>query len=779
LQTLEADDNLLTAIPPQIGDMPNLNALHLSRNRLTDLPPALHRLLSSGLTLGLEGNPLRDPLPDLAQRGLDALAAYLSSLTEASPLYEAKIMLVGDGSAGKTSLVASLLNAPFEEARPTTHGIEIRELTIRHPSRDLDMKIRTWDFGGQEIYRITHQFFFTPGALYLLVWNARVGEEQSGIERWLRTIRLRIGDRARVLLVATHSDERRPEIDYPRFQRLAPAMLGGQYTVDNRSGAGVAALREAIAKETALSPQMGLQLSADWVAVRDALSGLGVPQITFAEFAGIADRHNVGGAAALTLIEMLHDLGQVIYYGDDTALRNIVVLSPDWLTRAIGYVLEDRATREAGGILEHRRLPQIWDERADERYAPEHHAYFLRLMEKFDISYRLPDDSQRSLVAQLVPHERAQIPWDSETPLPEGIHVVRFIFRLSEPAPGLIAWLTVRHHNASVGMHWRRGVFLRYPAPLDNLEALLELRTDNELAIEARGASPEFYANVLRDSVEYLIRQRWPGLSYQLRVPCPGTLFSSSRCPASFSLDGLLRRIATGGSTHYCLECGSEHDIASLLTGLRPFTQSRDAGETYADVAAAANRVREMLKTTLTSEVNDCPRLFTLSMERPTARSRFFGARYRLVLWCEHPGAWHPWAGASYTFRPSREWLANVASYASLNVGNLTAIGGFGVSAITSDTGRMEQSSRQDLAQMRRLSDSLPHVIDQEDRSDGRHLTRSEREGLRELRTMLFRLDPNRTFAGLSRVTAPSGEYVWVCPRHLSIYDPGLPMVSG
>ena len=52
----------------------------------------------------------------------------------------------------------------------------------------------------------------------------------------------------------------------------------------------------------------------------------------------------------------MHDLGLIIYYADDEGLRDIVVLNPEWLTKAISYVLEDDATRQAGGILDHARL---------------------------------------------------------------------------------------------------------------------------------------------------------------------------------------------------------------------------------------------------------------------------------------------------------------------------------------------------------------------------------------------------------------------------------------
>ena len=43
------------------------------------------------------------------------------------------MVLVGEGNVGKTSLVAALKGETFVEGRPTTHGIEISPLTVRHP----------------------------------------------------------------------------------------------------------------------------------------------------------------------------------------------------------------------------------------------------------------------------------------------------------------------------------------------------------------------------------------------------------------------------------------------------------------------------------------------------------------------------------------------------------------------------------------------------------------------------------------------------------------------
>ena len=205
--------------------------------------------------------------------------------------YEAKVLLLGEGNVGKTSLSAALRGDEFSENRAFTHGIEIRPLALRHPDAEHDMTVRLWDFGGQEVYRITHQFFFSPRALYLVVWKPREGQEQNEVEGWLRRIRLRVGPDAQVLIVATHcAEDRYPDLDYPRLQRQFPGMLAGNFTVDNQSGYGIARLRKAIAEHAARLPQMGQLISSRWTAVRDEITDLAEsePQIPFQDFAGYA-----------------------------------------------------------------------------------------------------------------------------------------------------------------------------------------------------------------------------------------------------------------------------------------------------------------------------------------------------------------------------------------------------------------------------------------------------------------------------------------------------------
>jgi internalin A len=800
LRELWLDGNRLTTLPAEIGQLTSLRELMLAENQLTSLPAEIADQLDNGLIVNLNGNPLEEPLPELLQQDSRAVAVYLRSLRDGIAQYEAKVLLIGEGNVGKTSLSAALRGDAFVEDRPFTHGIEIQPIVLRHPDAGEDMTIRVWDFGGQEVYRITHQFFFSRQALYLLVWKPREGQEQNEVEGWLRRIRLRVGPDAQVLIVATHcARNQHPDLDYPHLQREFPHMLVGHFEVDNRTCYGIRELRDAIAEQVARLPQMGQKISFRWVAVRDEIAEMTQmqPQMSFLDFTALCQRHHVGDDETGTLATLMHDLGQIIYYGADEGLQDFVVLNPEWLTKAISYVLRDDATRYSGGVLDHVRLREIWQDRQDgPGYPARYHRYFLRLMEKFDISYRL-DDEQSSLVAQLVPYQRPDLPWDSRTPLPGLLRRLALVCQLGEPAPGLMAWLTVRHHGAATGKHWRTGVFLRHPIPAYNSEALLELTAPAQLAVEVRAPSPDLYFHVLSDSIETLIRSRWAGLTYQLLIPCPTVTIDGNRCPHLVSMEDLLAYREEGETRYLCVKCRVRHDVSVLLTGF-PVPAQPMAAEMQQQLVRVENRliriesqaadtaavIRRVLRV-VSTEVGDCPNLFTLTRDRQTGDKlqQLYRHHYRLTLWCSQPGYWHPWDHATYQINPPKEWLSKISPYVALIVKTLQlAVPLAGSIAIASLPAEQAEKAAAHLEMMKTIVDDLPgqpikELVDVDPRQVADQITAAEGEALRALRALIFEHDPLRKFGGLRRVQAPSGDFLWVCPNHYTEYDPGLPAV--
>jgi Leucine-rich repeat (LRR) protein len=89
-------------------ELARLSWFGISGNALTELPESLAQLAQLE-TLYLQNNPLNPELAAANEQGLDAVKAYLQAKAEDQiVLNEAKLILIGEGEVGKTSLLGAL-----------------------------------------------------------------------------------------------------------------------------------------------------------------------------------------------------------------------------------------------------------------------------------------------------------------------------------------------------------------------------------------------------------------------------------------------------------------------------------------------------------------------------------------------------------------------------------------------------------------------------------------------------------------------------------------------
>jgi internalin A len=398
LQWLHLDNNQLTAVPAGLGQLSNLQTLHLDNNQLTAVPAELGQL-SKLWQLTLNGNQqLRYP-PEIIEGSTEEILSYLRVLHGANREWISKMVVVGEGGVGKTSLLRRLRGEPFVADEKTTHGIEIKQLPLAHPSQDdVTMLLNTWDFGGQEIYHATHQFFLTNRSLYVLAWNARLGYEQGKLNYWLDTIAVR-APQSPIILVATHTDEREADLPLAELQRSYPRIVG-HVEISSKSGDGLDRLRQLIAETAAALPLMGEEWPVTWAKVRHAVRDLAATSnhITPNELTALLDEQQVMGTQARVLTKWLHELGEILFFQDVDELNDIVILNSQWVTEAISRVLESEEVAARDGILSRDCMNQLWRDQP-----PAMREHFLRLMEQFDLSYRILEDRDKSLVIERVP----------------------------------------------------------------------------------------------------------------------------------------------------------------------------------------------------------------------------------------------------------------------------------------------------------------------------------------------------------------------------------------
>ena len=132
----------------------------------------------------LAGNPIYFPPIEIIARGQKVMESYFDSLQgKTSKLNEAKLILVGEGAAGKTSLINHFINNEFNPSEDKTDGIAITTWTFEVDKEKI--KLHCWDFGGQEIMRATHQLFLSERCIYIVVLDGRKDENP---EQWLKQV---------------------------------------------------------------------------------------------------------------------------------------------------------------------------------------------------------------------------------------------------------------------------------------------------------------------------------------------------------------------------------------------------------------------------------------------------------------------------------------------------------------------------------------------------------------------------------------------------------------
>ena len=741
LEILGMENCELESLPEWVSELTLLEDLYLGKNNLSDLPASLGQLPQLK-ELELNNNPLNPDLAAAYEQGTEAVLQYLRAKAEALvTLNEAKLILIGEGEVGKSCLLGALRGDEWVDGRPTTHGIEIKPVIVTHPDSGTEISLNGWDFGGQPVYRSTHQLFFSAPAVYLVVWKPREGPQQGFVKEWITLIKHREPD-AKVLVVATHGGpgQRKPDIDRQEIQdRFGSDTVLDFFHIDSKpdlqdSCTGLAELKAKIASVAASLPEMGRSVPAKWQRVRETLQTHDKAYLPYDDVLAICDRHGVDKEQAELFLRISHTLGHIIHYHYDPILRDIVILKPDWLAKAISFVLDDETTRRRNGLVDFEHLGKLWSNPpfpGEDGYPQELHPIFLKLMERFDLSYRVVLDpakpSNTSLIAQLVRDTRPELPNWGEQPEAgdrQQVQICRIVdyrgqFSLAE---GLFYKLIVRLHKYSLGrcnyeesIHWQRGLMLDNDY---NGRALLEY-VDTDVKITVRAAYPERFLSYLTEEIKWLVEKFWKGLRCNVMVPCIAPCGMNAPGNGLFEVKKLIESKKKSHDEYPCpiSGCGEWQNIDCLLNnapttqppsqeiGIQQFRNSvedklkiihehlvisdRRGEERFQslsqDQRIILSKVDEgfaSLMQMLTDEAKDGPRLFSFKPVDPKFfdRPKWISTKLQITLWCEHSRQPLPALNPNdkkkgvYELEVSREWFTKAAPYLKILSGTLSLV---------------------------------------------------------------------------------------------------------
>ena len=100
----------------------------------------------------------------------------------------AKVVLLGEGTVGKTSLAHRLVKDEYV-IEDRTHGMNVWPINLPiSTDNNIEREALLWDLAGQEDYRLIHQIFLEETALALLLVNPQNNDPFAETEDWLKAL---------------------------------------------------------------------------------------------------------------------------------------------------------------------------------------------------------------------------------------------------------------------------------------------------------------------------------------------------------------------------------------------------------------------------------------------------------------------------------------------------------------------------------------------------------------------------------------------------------------
>jgi WD40 repeat protein/RNase P subunit RPR2 len=285
----------------------------------------------------------------------------------------AKVVLLGEGTVGKTSLAHRLIEDKYV-IRDRTHGMNVWRLELPlEPDPMSEREALLWDLAGQEDYRLVHRLFLDETALALLLINPQKQDPFAEAGDWLKSLQsatnqLASKREAARLLIFAQVDVGGMKLGNAKIERfcrqhgfkswLPTSAKTGENCSDELNGGQPSELKQLIARSIpwnnlpwTSTPRLLSELKNAAAAMND------VADVRLLRFSELLQRlkqalpgEQFGERDVRTAVTLLanHGLARTLKFGD------LILLRPELLNAYAGAII--RAARahidEIGCVLE-------------------------------------------------------------------------------------------------------------------------------------------------------------------------------------------------------------------------------------------------------------------------------------------------------------------------------------------------------------------------------------------------------------------------------------------
>lgn len=565
LKMLGLSHNQFVVLPESLAKLKGLTYLDISYNHLTSLPEWITELESLD-ELALQGNQLTNPPQEVAEGGISAIREYFRQLREhgQDQLYEAKLLILGEGGAGKTTLAKKIENSNYKlvDDEKTTEGVDIIQWSFPMDG-DKSFRVNIWDFGGQEIYHATHQFFLTRRSLYILVADTR--KEDTDFYYWLNVADL-LSDNSPLLIVKNEKQDRSREISENQlrgqFKNLKEVLSTNLLT--NR---GLDEVKDEIKHYIKSLPHIGAPLPITWLRVRERLENDPRSYIFLDEYLKICKQNGFAKTKdSLQLSSYLHDIGVFLHFQDDPLLNKTVILKPKWGTNAAYKLLDHKMVIKNLGRFTREDVKLIWNEPVYENM----HDELLQLMMRFKLCYEIPDKKNSYIAPQLLTENQPEYKWSGKDNL-----LMRYSYEFM-PKGVLTSFIVVINRYIAIvdgrSLVWKSGVVI---AKDRTAGEIIEHYGKREISVRVWGEKKKELMIIIMHELDK-IHYTYERLKYDKLIPCNCVECKLIPNPHFYRYDQLLNFVAKHISEVQCGATGKMVNVQGLINDVVSWKSEKD-----------------------------------------------------------------------------------------------------------------------------------------------------------------------------------------------------------
>ena len=120
-------------------------------------------------------------------------------------LYVFKVIIIGPGAVGKTSLLHRFVENKFSFRYKLTIGADFLSKVINY-KEDVTVKLQIWDIGGQDRYKFLRASFFDGANGALIVFDLSRWHTFEELEEWISDLREYTGKNTPFVLIGNKVD---------------------------------------------------------------------------------------------------------------------------------------------------------------------------------------------------------------------------------------------------------------------------------------------------------------------------------------------------------------------------------------------------------------------------------------------------------------------------------------------------------------------------------------------------------------------------------------------